>query len=42
MAEEPELGVRHDAFGIHALGRVEYEIQDGEVVYKEGGRSGSC
>ena len=33
MAEEPELGIRHDARGIHALGRVEYEIRDGEVVY---------
>ena len=37
MAEEPELGIRRDALGIHALGRVEYEIRDGEVVYKDGG-----
>jgi 2-polyprenyl-6-methoxyphenol hydroxylase-like FAD-dependent oxidoreductase len=37
MAEEPELGVRHDALGIHGLGRLEYEIHDGEVVYKDGG-----
>ena len=37
MAEEPELGIRRDAIGIHALGRVEYEIRDGEVVYKDGG-----
>src|SRR5687767_15760425 len=25
MAEEPELGIRHDASGMHALGRAEYE-----------------
>ena len=37
MAEEPELGIRHDAIGMHALGRVEYEIRDGEVVYKDEG-----
>ena len=37
MTEEPELGVRRDALGVHALGRVEYEIRDGEVVYKDGG-----
>ena len=28
--------------GMHALGKVEYEIKDGEVVYKPGGRLGSC
>jgi 2-polyprenyl-6-methoxyphenol hydroxylase-like FAD-dependent oxidoreductase len=37
MAEEPELGIRRDARGTHAIGKVEYEIRDGEVVYKEGG-----
>ena len=37
MAEEPELGVRQDALGIHGLGRVEYEIRDGEVVYADSG-----
>jgi len=37
MAEEPELGMRRTAFGIHSLGKVEYEIRDGEVVYEEGG-----
>src|SRR2546421_4057385 len=35
MAEKPELGIRHDALGVHALGRVEYEIRDGEVVYAD-------
>jgi 2-polyprenyl-6-methoxyphenol hydroxylase-like FAD-dependent oxidoreductase len=37
MAEEPELGIRHDAVGIHGIGRLEYEIRDGEVVYMDGG-----
>ncbi len=37
MAEEPELGMRRDASGIHSLGKVDYEIHDGEVVYKDGG-----
>ncbi|HYP39110.1 MAG TPA: FAD-dependent monooxygenase [Chloroflexia bacterium] len=40
MAEEPELGIRRDALGMHALGKVEYEIRDGKVVYKEGGLVG--
>jgi 2-polyprenyl-6-methoxyphenol hydroxylase-like FAD-dependent oxidoreductase len=37
MAEEPELGTRHDAVGVHSLGKVDYEIRDGEVVYGDGG-----
>jgi 2-polyprenyl-6-methoxyphenol hydroxylase-like FAD-dependent oxidoreductase len=37
MSEAPELGVRHDARGMHGLGRVEYEIRDGEVVFKDSG-----
>jgi 2-polyprenyl-6-methoxyphenol hydroxylase-like FAD-dependent oxidoreductase len=37
MTEEPDLGTRHDALGVHALGRLEYEIRDGEVVYMDGG-----
>ena len=41
MTEEPELGIRRDALGIHALGRVEYEIRDGEIIYAETGRWGS-
>jgi 2-polyprenyl-6-methoxyphenol hydroxylase-like FAD-dependent oxidoreductase len=36
-AEEPELGIRRDDKGIHGLGRLEYEIRDGEVVYMDGG-----
>ncbi|HXN38220.1 MAG TPA: FAD-dependent monooxygenase [Solirubrobacteraceae bacterium] len=37
VTEEPELGIRHDAVGVHAIGRLEYEIRDGEVIYKDGG-----
>jgi 2-polyprenyl-6-methoxyphenol hydroxylase-like FAD-dependent oxidoreductase len=37
VTEEPELGIRRDAVGIHGIGRLEYEIRDGEVVYGDGG-----
>jgi 2-polyprenyl-6-methoxyphenol hydroxylase-like FAD-dependent oxidoreductase len=40
MAEQPELGIRRDERGVHALGRVEYEIRDGEVVYANRGPVG--
>jgi 2-polyprenyl-6-methoxyphenol hydroxylase-like FAD-dependent oxidoreductase len=37
MTEEPELGMRKDAIGVHAIGRLDYEIRNGEVVYADGG-----
>lgn len=37
LAETPEWGTRHDAIGIHGLGRVEYEIRDGKIVYADSG-----
>jgi 2-polyprenyl-6-methoxyphenol hydroxylase-like FAD-dependent oxidoreductase len=40
VAEEPELGIRRDAIGTHALGRLEYEVRDGEVVYADSGPVG--
>jgi 3-(3-hydroxy-phenyl)propionate hydroxylase len=40
MTEEPALGIRRTPSGMHALGKVDYEIRDGEVVYKEGGTVG--
>jgi len=40
MTTEPELGIHHDETGMHALGRSEYEIRDGEVVYAESGPVG--
>ena len=36
MTEEPELGIRRTPSGIHAIGKVEYEIKDGEVIYRRG------
>ena len=41
MAEPPEeWGIHHDATGMHALGRVEYEIRDGEIIYADSGPVG--
>lgn len=40
MTEEPELGIRRTPSGTHALGKVEYQIKDGEVIYKPGGTVG--
>src|SRR3954451_21234958 len=37
LADEAEWGTRRDARGIHGLGRVEYEIRDGEIVYADEG-----
>ena len=37
VTEKPDLGTRHDALGVHAIGRLEYEIRDGEVVYMDEG-----
>ena len=37
MAESPELGIRRDATGMHGIGRVEYEIRDGLLVYADTG-----
>ena len=40
MTQEPELGIRRTPSGTHGLGKVEYEIKDGQVVYKPGGTVG--
>ena len=40
MAEEPELGIRRTPSGMHALGKVEYEIKGSEVIYRQGGTVG--
>jgi 2-polyprenyl-6-methoxyphenol hydroxylase-like FAD-dependent oxidoreductase len=37
VTDEPELGVRRDDKGTHGIGRLEYEIRDGKVVYKDEG-----
>ena len=36
----PEWGIRRDALGTHALGRIEYEIHNGEIVYADHGPVG--
>jgi 2-polyprenyl-6-methoxyphenol hydroxylase-like FAD-dependent oxidoreductase len=33
----PEWGIRRDALGIHSIGRVEYEIRDGKIIYADKG-----
>jgi 2-polyprenyl-6-methoxyphenol hydroxylase-like FAD-dependent oxidoreductase len=40
MTDEPELGVRRTPSGTHALGKVEYGVVDGKVVYGPGGTVG--
>ena len=41
LADPPEeWGIHHDATGMHALGRVDYEIVDGEIVYADSGPVG--
>jgi 2-polyprenyl-6-methoxyphenol hydroxylase-like FAD-dependent oxidoreductase len=37
MAEQPELGVHRNAFGVHSFGKEKYKIRDGEIVYMDGG-----
>jgi 2-polyprenyl-6-methoxyphenol hydroxylase-like FAD-dependent oxidoreductase len=37
MTEEPQLGIVRDDNGIHSIGRLKYEIRDGEVVYLDEG-----
>ncbi len=37
VTEQPQLGIRRDATGVHGIGRVDYEIRDGEIVYSDSG-----
>jgi 2-polyprenyl-6-methoxyphenol hydroxylase-like FAD-dependent oxidoreductase len=37
MTQEPELGTRRDEKGTHGIGRLEYEIHDGKIIYKDEG-----
>jgi 2-polyprenyl-6-methoxyphenol hydroxylase-like FAD-dependent oxidoreductase len=37
VTDQPELGIRRDALGVHAIGRLEYEIHDGQVRYADAG-----
>ncbi|HEY1264852.1 MAG TPA: FAD-dependent monooxygenase [Terriglobales bacterium] len=40
MRDPPELGIRQDAFGSHGIGRVQYEIRDGRIIYSDTGPVG--
>jgi 3-(3-hydroxy-phenyl)propionate hydroxylase len=40
MTEEPETSMNRTPSGMHAIGKVEYEIKGGEVIYKKGGTVG--
>jgi 3-(3-hydroxy-phenyl)propionate hydroxylase len=37
MAEQPPLGIHRTPLGTCGFGKLDYEIRDGEVVYKDGG-----
>ncbi len=37
MTGKPEFGLRHDAIGMHAIGREKYQIRDGKVIYADEG-----
>lgn len=37
MSEMPTLGIHRNALGVHSFGRLEYEIRDGEIIYKDVG-----
>jgi 2-polyprenyl-6-methoxyphenol hydroxylase-like FAD-dependent oxidoreductase len=36
----PEWGIRRDALGIHSIGRVDYKISDGQIIYADEGPVG--
>jgi 2-polyprenyl-6-methoxyphenol hydroxylase-like FAD-dependent oxidoreductase len=40
MAEKPPFGIHRTALGMYSFGRQEYEIRDGEIVYKDVGPIG--
>jgi 2-polyprenyl-6-methoxyphenol hydroxylase-like FAD-dependent oxidoreductase len=37
MTELPPIGIHRTALGVHSFGRVEYEIRDGGVIFKDEG-----
>jgi len=37
MTEQPPLGIRNDEIGVHGIGKLNYEIRNGEIVYLDGG-----
>jgi 2-polyprenyl-6-methoxyphenol hydroxylase-like FAD-dependent oxidoreductase len=37
MTGQPQLGMRNDEIGVHGIGKLNYEIRNGEVVFLDGG-----
>lgn len=37
MSEQPPLGIRNDETGVHGIGKLNYEIRNGEIVWLDGG-----
>jgi 2-polyprenyl-6-methoxyphenol hydroxylase-like FAD-dependent oxidoreductase len=37
MTGQPPLGVRNDEIGVHGIGKLNYEIRNGEVAFLDGG-----
>jgi 2-polyprenyl-6-methoxyphenol hydroxylase-like FAD-dependent oxidoreductase len=37
MTGQPTLGIRNDEVGVHGIGKLNYEIRNGEVVFLDGG-----
>jgi 2-polyprenyl-6-methoxyphenol hydroxylase-like FAD-dependent oxidoreductase len=37
MSEQPPLGIRNDEIGVHGIGKLNYEIRNGQVVFLDGG-----
>jgi 2-polyprenyl-6-methoxyphenol hydroxylase-like FAD-dependent oxidoreductase len=40
MTNMPKMGVHHDAIGVHGFSRSEYEIRDGQIIFKDKGPIG--
>jgi 2-polyprenyl-6-methoxyphenol hydroxylase-like FAD-dependent oxidoreductase len=37
MTGQPPLGIRNDEIGVHGIGKLNYEIRNGQIVYLDGG-----
>ena len=37
VTEQPKLGIHHNEFGAHGFSKLNYEIRDGEIIYRDGG-----
>lgn len=37
VAEQPKLGIHRNEYGAHGFSKLNYEIRDGEIIYRDGG-----